>query len=180
MNFPSAEGNSVTVNHNHIQSSLYYLSEVEQKGNLFFLHAWQEAKLNPLKPTAGHMCSLRWDNISPCVNSGLDLICWALLNIQSRWVDCGSTWRSEPGVHLSSPHCPPVSVIQPNEVIIEPDTNTHQVSFTVVFTAENLHPITAQEGTPLGKRYLVRMCDVMKFVTLFHTSLPLLSHGRNH
>lgn len=84
-------------------------------------------------------------------------------------------------MYLSSPHCPPVSVIQPNEVIIEPDTNTHQVSFTVVFTAENLHPISAQERTPLCKRYLVRMCGkVMKFVTLFRTSLLLLSHGRNY
>lgn len=55
------------------------------------------------------------------------------------------------GFKQSSLHCPPVSAIQPNEVIIEPDTNTHRVTFTVVSTTWNLQPISVQERTPLSK-----------------------------
>lgn len=50
--------------------------------------------------------------------------------------------------------CPPVSAIQPNEVIMEPDTNTHRVSFAV----ENLPQISVQREKPPVKRYLFRMC----------------------
>lgn len=59
--------------------------------------------------------------------------------------------RARSGFEQSSNQiqCPPVSAIQPNEVIIESDTNTHQVSFTVVSTAENLPQISVQERTPL-------------------------------
>lgn len=59
--------------------------------------------------------------------------------------------RARSGFKQPSIQCPPVSAIQPNEVIIEPDTNTHRVSFTVVSTPENLHPMSVQERTPLGK-----------------------------
>lgn len=40
VNFPSAEGNSAAVKCNHIQRSLDYLSEVEQKwkSGLFYTH----------------------------------------------------------------------------------------------------------------------------------------------
>lgn len=59
--------------------------------------------------------------------------------------------RARSGFKQSSLHCPPVSAIQPNEVIIEPDTNTHRVTFTVVSTTWNLQPISVQERTPLSK-----------------------------
>lgn len=54
--------------------------------------------------------------------------------------------RARSGFERSSNwiQCPPVSAIQPNEVIIEPDTNTHRVSFTLVSTAGNLPQISVQ------------------------------------
>lgn len=85
------------------------------------------------------------------------------------------------GFKRSYIQCPPVSAIQPNEVIIEPDTNTHQVSFTVVSSAEDLRPISVWKTTPLWKQYLLRMCGkVGKFVTPFSTSLASFLCGRNY
>lgn len=55
--------------------------------------------------------------------------------------------KKTPGVDLNSLslHCPPVSAIQLNEVIIESDTNTHWIQFTVVF--HHLESVTNQENT---------------------------------
>lgn len=125
-----------------------------KKGNLDFLHVWQEAKLNLFITTTSHMQSLRWDMVSSRADLSSDSKCYPVApsNIWSRWGDSLSL------------HYPPVSAIQLNEVIIESDANTHWVQFTVVF--QHLESVTNQERSPFSKRYLFSGCvkEVVKFV----------------
>lgn len=158
MHFPSAEKGILC--HCRVSATAVRLAHVSitrlKRGNLDFLHAWQEAKSNLFITASSHMQSLRWGTISSRADLSSASRCYPLApsNIRSRWADRpGET----PGVDLNSLslHCPPVSAIQPNEVIIEPDTNTHWVPLTVVF--HHLESATNQGRTPLSKWYLLRM-----------------------
>lgn len=62
----------------------------------------------------------------------------------SRWAE----GKARGGFKQPSLHCPPVSTIRLNEVIIESDTNTHWVQFTVAF--HHLESVTNQIRTPLS------------------------------
>lgn len=125
---------------------LYFPAEERKSG---LLHAWQEAKSNLFITASSHMQSLRWGTISSRADLSSGPRCYPLIYGADERIGQGETQ----GVDLSrlSFHCPPVSAIQPNEVIIEPDTNTHGAPFIVAF--HHFESATNQGRTPLSDTF---------------------------